>query len=45
MNMDADVDAGIELGSIPASMYSFTLTSGRNAMQTLYCELGFSTLS
>ena len=30
LNMDANIDAVIELGSIPASTYSFTLTSGRN---------------
>ena len=35
------VDAGIEPSSIPASTYSFTLTSGRNAKQTLYCEPAF----
>ena len=38
--MDADVDAGIEFNSNPASTYSFTLTSGRNATQTKYCEPG-----
>ena len=41
-NTNADVDAGIEFSSIPASTYSFTLTSSRNATQTKYCEPGFS---
>ena len=35
MNTDADVDAGIELDSIPASSYSFTLTCSRNAKQMI----------